>query len=114
MTDKQPASDPDPKPPAPRKAKAPRPDQMSQQTFAFIAAVDHYKRIEGKSFLSNEDVLEIVRRMGYARPPRKRDALREYERALAKYRKENERLFPNWSEVFEVVLGLGYRPADAA
>ena len=98
---------------APRKSPAPRPDEMSAETFEFLAAIDEYKRERMLAHLESSDVIEILAGLGYERPKRKADPVREYDAALAKYRKDAGRLFPNWSEVFEVVRGLGYQRAAA-
>ena len=37
----------------------------------------------------------------------------EFMKAMDRYKRENRRPFPTWSEVLEVVLGLGYRKAEA-
>ncbi len=38
---------------------------MTQEQFLFIMAVDAFKRVNGKSFPSWTDVLEVIRRLGY-------------------------------------------------
>jgi hypothetical protein len=35
-------------------------------------------------------------------------AVREFEQAMQKYRRRSGRMFPTWSEVLEVLQGLGY------
>ncbi len=91
----------------------PRPDELSRETFEFIAAVDEYKRRRMRSFLEDQEILAILHELGYAR------ALAEvggaFERELAdfaaeraRYRREKGRLFPAWSEVFQLLLELGY------
>ena len=90
----------------------PRPDELSRESFEFIAAVDHYKRKYMRSFLSDREVLEIVYGLGYSRAARTEPSavdLTEYAEARARYRKEYGRLFPTWSEIFELLLELGYR-----
>ena len=39
--------------------------QTSPEQFMFLMAVDTFKRVNGKSFPSWTDVLEIVRKLGY-------------------------------------------------
>ena len=99
----------------------PRPDELSRETFEFIAAIDDYKRKHMRSFLSDREVLLVLRTLGYGResaPAEPSDAeLAEYAAARARYRTEHGRLFPTWSEVFQLLLDLGYRreePRDAA
>ncbi len=40
------------------------------------------------------------------------DAEAELRRAIEGYKRRSGRLFPTWSEVFEVLLGLGYARAE--
>ena len=90
----------------------PRPDELSRESFEFIAAIDHYKRKYMRSFLSDREVLEIVYGLGYSCGSRTEPSaldLTEYAEARARYRKERGRLFPTWSEIFELLLELGYR-----
>jgi hypothetical protein len=99
----------------------PRPDELSRETFEFIAAIDEYKRKHMRSFLSDREVLGVLHALGYGRPtgtgePSEAE-LAEYAEARARYRAEHGRLFPTWSEVFELLRGLGYRrqePRSAA
>lgn len=94
----------------------PRPDELSRETFEFIAAIDEYKRKHMRSFLSDREVLQILGSLGYAREPGRGDPsdaeLAEYAAARVRYRKEHGRLFPTWSEVFELLVELGYRRDD--
>jgi hypothetical protein len=39
--------------------------EMSKEQFMFLMAVDTFKRVNGKSFPSWSDVLEVVRKLGY-------------------------------------------------
>jgi hypothetical protein len=81
---------------------------MTSETFEFVAAVDQYRRDSGKSFLQTADVLEILTLLSYVLPEEHGSAEEAYEVALTRYKEENARLFPNWSEVFGVILELGY------
>jgi hypothetical protein len=63
---------PRPTPPAPRATTSPgsgrntpRPDELSRETFEFIAAIDEYKRKHMRSFLSDREVLGVLRALGY-------------------------------------------------
>jgi hypothetical protein len=99
----------------------PRPDELSRETFEFIAAIDDYKRKHMRSFLSDREVLSVMRTLGYGRrssgaEPSETE-LSEYAASRARYRAEQGRLFPTWSEVFELLLELGYQreePRSAA
>jgi hypothetical protein len=53
-----------------------------------------------------------ARRWGDGPTTGERDAIaaeRELMRAMDEYRQKSGRMFPTWSEVFEVVQGLGYQ-----
>ncbi|MEY3142584.1 MAG: hypothetical protein RLY21_1077 [Planctomycetota bacterium] len=39
--------------------------EMSKEQFMFLLAIDTFKRVNGKSFPSWSDVLEVVRKLGY-------------------------------------------------
>ncbi len=99
----------------------PRPDELSRETFEFIAAIDEYKRKHMRSFLSDREVLNVLRTLGYglrraAGEPSEAE-LAEYAAARLRYRTEHGRLFPTWSEVFQLLLELGYQrqePRSAA
>lgn len=39
--------------------------EMTQEQFLFVAAVDAFKRVNGKTFPTWTDVLEIIRKLGY-------------------------------------------------
>jgi hypothetical protein len=99
----------------------PRPDELSRETFEFIAAIDDYKRRHMRSFLTDAEVLGVLHALGYGRPTSVGAAspaeLEEYAAARARYRAEHGRLFPTWSEVFQLLLDLGYQrqePRSAA
>lgn len=99
----------------------PRPDELSRETFEFIAAIDEYKRKHMRSFLSDREVLGVLRTLGYGResagPEPSEAELAEYAGARTRYRTEHGRLFPTWSEVFQLLLELGYQreePRNAA
>jgi hypothetical protein len=93
----------------------PRPDTQSRETFEFIAAVDGYKRRHMRSFLSDAEVLEVFLDLGYravlqrdGRAKKKEALLRAFADARQRYRVEQGRLFPTWSEIFELLLALGF------
>ena len=41
------------------------------------------------------------------------DAEREFAQAMQDYKKHSGRLFPTWSEVLEVLQGLGYQKTES-
>ncbi len=99
----------------------PRPDELSRETFEFIAAIDEYKRKHLRSFLSDREVLGVMRTLGYGRqgpsPEPTESELKDYADSRARYRVERGRLFPTWSVVFALLLELGYQreePRNAA
>ena len=98
------------------RTRTPRPDELSRETFEFISAVDEYKRRHMRSFLDDEEVLEILLELGYLREgfaPAVTDAqLDDFAAARQRYRDEEGRLFPSWSEVFELLTTLGYQRAE--
>lgn len=99
----------------------PRPDELSRETFEFISSIDEYKRKHMRSFLSDREVLGVLRGLGYGRSggsaePSEGD-LAQFAAARARYRAEHGRLFPTWSEVFQLLVELGYEreePRNAA
>ncbi|MAT80013.1 MAG: hypothetical protein CMJ29_00015 [Phycisphaerae bacterium] len=39
--------------------------EMTQEQFLFVQAIDAFKRVNGKTFPTWTDVLEVIRRLGY-------------------------------------------------
>jgi hypothetical protein len=94
------------------KPKVERPDELSRETFEFIAAIDEFKRRTLANHLGMPEVLRVLHELGYrARPS---DAARAEGQlsfaceALEAYKRAHKRLFPNWSEVFAVLRESGY------
>ena len=91
----------------------PRPDELSRETFEFIAAVDAYKRRHMRSFLDDAEVLAILFELGYEDEEDDREPSEErlaaFKDARQRYRMDHGRLFPTWSEVFKLLLELGYK-----
>jgi hypothetical protein len=87
-----------------------KPDEMSHEVLDFIAAVDETKRKLMTQHLDLGQVIALVHELGYrsATAGRGKGELRAVERAIDDYRREHERLFPNWSEVWSVLRELGY------
>ncbi len=106
------------------RTRTPRPDELSREAFEFIAAVDDYKRRHLRSFLNDEEILLVMRALGYRRSgvaDSARDApeqgppaaeLAAFADARERYRREEGRLFPSWSELFDLLAELGYRRRD--
>jgi hypothetical protein len=94
----------------------PRPDELSRETFEFIAAIDEYKRKHMRSFLSDREVLGVLRGLGYgfsgAGSEPSEAELAGFAAARARYRAEHGRLFPTWSELFQLLVELGYERVD--
>ena len=105
--------------PKPRvRTHTPRPDELTRETFEFIAAVDQYKRRHMRSFLDDEEVLAILFELDYRLEGEEKAVVTDQQlEALAdaryRYRMEQGRLFPTWSEVFKLLLQLGYRREES-
>ncbi|MEZ5977163.1 MAG: hypothetical protein R3F34_02975 [Planctomycetota bacterium] len=83
---------------------------MSAEVVEFINAIDEFKRRNMLAHLPLERVLDVVHELGYRCTEKKRPAeIAKVTGALDLYKREHKRLFPNWSEVFEVLQGLGYQ-----
>lgn len=97
------------------RTRTPRPDELTRETFEFIAAIDDYKRRHMRSFLDDREVLEVLFDLGYrdAAQGEVRDAsegqLEAFSAERYRYRMEKGRLFPTWSEVLDLLLGLGWK-----
>lgn len=97
------------------RTRTPRPDELTRETFEFIAAIDDYKRNHMRSFLDDVEVLGVAHDLGWF-PTKGRGKghavskaeQKAYAKARETYRLENGRLFPSWSEIFELLMGLGY------
>ena len=103
------------------RTRTPRPDELSREAFQFIAAIDDYKRKNMRSFLDDAQVLGVARDLGWQPGDAKRRSAKptkaeiaRYAAAREAYRTEHGRLFPSWSEVFEILLELGYVRTDRA
>ena len=96
----------------------PRPDELSSDTLQFITAVDQYKREKMRSFLDDTEVIEIILGLGYRLIAEVEEVTQEqldaYAEARKRYRDEEGRLFPTWSEVFKILSELGYERQQAA
>ena len=95
------------------KPKVEKPDEMSDEVIHFIAAIDELKRRKMVQHLELAQVIEVAHDLGYrsATAGRGQGELRAVEQALDSYRREHDRLFPNWSEVWSVLRELGYEKA---
>ena len=94
----------------------PRPDELTQEVLEFIAAIDDYKRRNMRSFLENTEILSVLFELGYSRqgeeePELTDDVLDDFAQVRERYRVDEGRLFPTWSEVFTLLSELGYSRA---
>jgi hypothetical protein len=102
------------------RTRTPRPDELSREAFQFIAAIDEYKRKNLRSFLDDAQVLAVAHELGWYPGDAKRKGtptkaeVERYAVAREGYRRANGRLFPSWSEVFEILLDLGYVRSERA
>ncbi|MCZ6597729.1 MAG: hypothetical protein O7B99_08835 [Planctomycetota bacterium] len=96
------------------KTRTPRPDELTRETFEFITAIDEYKRKHMRSFLDDVQVLAVAHELGWRppggskKPKPTKKGVGAFATARDAYRVENGRLFPSWSEVFELLMKLGY------
>ena len=73
-----------------------------------------------RSFLDDKQVLNVAHELGwYPANARKfgectAAEVKHYAAARDAYRTANGRLFPNWSEVFDLLMELGYQRREAA
>lgn len=88
-------------------SKLVRPDEMEQELLAFVAGIDAARRELGRSHLTPGEILGVAKALGYRGP--KGVGVKALESAIANYRQQQKRLFPNWSEIFGLLLELGYR-----
>lgn len=77
---------------------------LAADVMEFLTAVDAFRRQTQKRQLGPAEILEVLGALGYANP---RVKTKQLEQALAAYRAQHARLFPSWSEVFQVARGLG-------
>ena len=98
------------------KPKIEKPDGMQAATLEFLGGLDEFKRRHLLSQLPYERVPEVLKELGYKSPVRgKNKELAAFLAALDAYKEQHARLFPNWSEVFSVVMEMGYlRDSKAA
>ena len=93
------------------RTRTPRPDELSRESFEFIATVDEYKRRHMRSFLTDEEILGIFYDLGYRLGDHtgpEASQLEAFAETRQKYRVEHGRLFPTWSEIFDLLTDLGY------
>ena len=87
---------------------------MTDELLEFVLAIDDYKRNHMRSFLDDVEVLGVAHDLGWF-PTKGRGKghavskaeQKAYADARETYRLENGRLFPSWSEIFELLRGLG-------
>lgn len=101
------------------RTRTPRPDELTAETLEFLTEVDRFKRDNMQSFLSDQEVLEVLLGLGYQSPDGAtcvdEAQLESFAEARQVFRKDSGRLFPSWSEVFSILEGLGYaRKSEAA
>jgi hypothetical protein len=100
------------------RTKTPRPDELTRETFEFIAAVDDYKRKRMRSFLDDEEALQVLLDLGYVREDftggdgPTPEEVAAYTQKREEFRHSAGRLFPTWSEIFELFVELGYRRTE--
>ena len=79
---------------------------MSPEAFEFLTAVDDYKRQHMRSFLTIEEIFEVLGKLGYRRA--EKGSVGALSAAIEAYKEKHGRLFPNWSEIFQIARELGW------
>ena len=92
-----------------RRTSPPRADQLSDETVAFLSALDLYKRENMLSFLRFEEIFPVLEVLGYTFEGDRKQLSKTFEQALTALREESGRLFPSWSEVFGATLEMGWQ-----
>lgn len=90
-----------------RSRPTPRPDELSDEVCEFLSAVDDYKRAHMRSFLSFEEIFQVLEQLGYAREDG-REGAEVLSEAIEEYKQAQGRLFPTWSEIFELAMDRGW------
>lgn len=120
-------------------AKAAEEGEHTREQFLFVTAIDAFKRKTGATFPAWNDVLRIVRTLGYrktvssqisvpaakdwlepadapavasphsAGAPEKTAEHQLFTSAIDAFKRANQKTFPMWTEVLEVLRLLGYR-----
>lgn len=101
-------SDPKSEPKPNRRTSPPRPDQLSTEVIEFLSAIDLFKRQAMRSYLEPDEMFPVLERLGYSFDGDDGELERLFEEALQELRASSGRPFPNWSELFDVALELGW------
>jgi hypothetical protein len=91
-----------------RRTSPPRPDQLSDEVIEFLTAIDLFKRQAMRSFLNPKEMFPVLESLGYVFEGAAVDLEQAFEEALDVLREESGRPFPNWSELYDVALELGW------
>lgn len=91
-----------------RRTSPPRPDQLSNEVMEFLSALDDFKRKQMRSYLQPEEMFAVLREIGYSYPGDEAELHALFESALEELRASSGRPFPNWSELYDVALELGW------
>jgi hypothetical protein len=99
--------------------------EMTVEQFEFVQAIELFKKKNDSLYPTWIDIFTVSTQLGYtlcepntvdlsdaATPtldPAWSAAQRDFVVAVETYKKVNKKRFPTWTEVFEVVLQLGYR-----
>lgn len=120
-------------------AKAAEEGEHTREQFLFVTAIDAFKRKSGATFPAWGDVVQVVRDLGYrktvhsqigvpgakdwlepadapavasahsAAAPEKTAEHQLFGAAIDAFKRANQKTFPMWTEVLEVLRLLGYR-----
>lgn len=91
-----------------RRTSPPRPDQLSEEVIEFLSAIDLFKRQAMRSYLNPKEMFPVMESLGYVFDGKIIELEQAFDEALDVLREESGRPFPNWSELFDVALELGW------
>ncbi len=89
-------------------------DDYTADELGWLQAIDHYKRQEQKPCPTWRELFRLALTMGYRHADEDRteqEQAKAFERAMRRYMRREQRLFPTSCQVLSVLVGLGYNQA---